>query len=397
MFHLLVGNPRILRLFLAQALFWSCAMIGIILTSLVGLELAPVSGLATVPLGVLVLGNLVVIRPLSALMQRQDRRSGLVLGSLCGVLGGLLMACAVWVESFALLCLGALPLGVYQASAMFYRFAALDMVEESAKGRATACVIGGGVLAALLAPGVGAWASAALSVPYAGAYFLVALLAFVASLLLWGLKADTLDAAAPAPRAARASELLRRPIIRAAILTTAIGHGLMILIMTATPLAMHAHGLGIELSARVIQWHVLGMFLPAFIAGPLVDRIGGARVACLGAALLAVSGSTALMGTEHLYFLVSSCLLGAGWNLLIVSGTTLLGAGHAPAERGSAQGLMELCNGGVAASMSFASGLLVANGGWAAVNIGLLPLVLLVVFIQLGAARRQEKVPPGGV
>ena len=48
--HLLFSNPQVLRLFIAQALFWSCSMTGIIFTSIVGLRLAPAAGLATLPL-----------------------------------------------------------------------------------------------------------------------------------------------------------------------------------------------------------------------------------------------------------------------------------------------------------------------------------------------------------
>jgi MFS family permease len=396
-FQLLFTNRQIQRLFLAQALFWSCAMTGIILTSLAGLHLASRPALATVPMGLLVVGNLLAVRPLSGLMQRRGRKAGFLIGALSGLVGGLSMATAVWAESFALLCLGAVPLGVYQASAMFYRFAALESVEDSHKGRAAACVIGGGVLAAVLAPGLSAWANTLLSIPFVGAYLMVAGLAGLAVLLLSGLAVPSVGAAAGEAVKVGARALLSRPIIRAAILTTAIGHGLMVLIMTATPLAMHGHGMGVELSAQVIQWHVLGMFLPAFLAGPLVDRLGSVRVACIGAAIMAVSGSTALMGTSHLHFLISSCLLGAGWNLLLVSGTTLLGAGHSNAERGSAQGLMELSNGAMAALMSFASGLLLANAGWLAVNAGLLPLIAWVVLVQVGIARRRMRSPPGSI
>ena len=38
--HLLLSNPQVLRLFIAQALFWSCSMTGIIFTAIVGLRLA---------------------------------------------------------------------------------------------------------------------------------------------------------------------------------------------------------------------------------------------------------------------------------------------------------------------------------------------------------------------
>ena len=162
---LLLRNPTLLRLFLAQALFWSCAMIGITLTSLVGLQLAPLNGLATLPLALLVLGYLLATQPLSAFMQRRGRRAGLVLGASAGILGGLLSALGVWLADFWLFCLGALPIGVYQASAMYYRFAALEAVDAAHQGRATAWVIGGGLCAALLAPSLTLWARDALERP----------------------------------------------------------------------------------------------------------------------------------------------------------------------------------------------------------------------------------------
>ena len=116
---LLLTNTSILRLFAGQALYWSCNMIGITLTSLVGLQLAPLNILATLPLALLVLGNLFAVQPLSVFMQRHGRRPGLMLGAGCGIVGGLLSALGVWLGEVSLLCLGALPLGAYQASAMY--------------------------------------------------------------------------------------------------------------------------------------------------------------------------------------------------------------------------------------------------------------------------------------
>jgi predicted MFS family arabinose efflux permease len=307
------------------------------------------------------------------------------------MMGGLVSALSLWLDSFALLCIGALIIGAYQASAMYYRFAALEAVSEAFKGRAAACVIGGGVVAALVAPSLGTAARELVPIPFAGAYLLIAVLAAVGVVVLSGLHGNRL----PDPQAARSTvswgELLARPTVRAAVLTTAAGHGLMILVMNATPLAMHGEGLDLQASGQVIQWHMLGMFLPAFVAGPLVDRLGSRLVACLGGGLLIASAVVALLGVSHWHFLVSSCLLGIGWNLMLVAGTTQLGHGHAPNERARAQGLMELSNGSVAAVMSFASGALIAQAGWAAVNIGLLPIVTLVVLVQISGAYRPRQ------
>jgi MFS family permease len=389
---MLLRTPAIRLLFTSQALYWSCSLIGITLTSLVGAQLTPLNSLATLPLAVLVLGNLLAVQPLSLFMQRHGRRRGLLLGAACGVLGGLLCALGVWLADFLLFCLGALPIGAYQASAMYYRFAALEAVDESHKGRATAYVIGGGVLAALLAPSLALWSRNALPAPFVGSYLAIATLALVAIAVLSRLP----EGAAPAPSTGgwkMMRELLARPAVRAAMACTAAGHGLMILIMNATPLAMSFCGLPLERSVSVIQWHVLGMFLPAFVAGPLVDRLGGRRVAWVGMALLAVSAAVALSGQSVAQFLASSLLLGMGWNLMLVAGTTLLAFGHTAQERGHAQGLMELGNGSLAALMSFSSGALITSVGWNAVNLLVGP-VLLVALVMVWSGRRELAVTP---
>lgn len=383
---MLLRNPTLLLLFCGQALYWSCSLIGITLTALVGVQLAPLNSLATLPLALLVLGNLLAVQPLSHFMQRHGRRPGLMLGAGGGVLGGLVCAAGVWTGDFLWFCLGALGIGVYQASAMYYRFAALEAVDAGRKGRASAYVLAGGVLAALLAPSLALWSRNALAQPFVGAYLLIAVLA-LAGLLLMALLRE-----GQAPRPARLAwrdigGLLRRPVVRAAIASTAAGHGLMILIMNATPLAMSFCGLPLEQSSRVIQWHVLGMFLPAFFAGPLVDRIGNRRVALLGAFLLAASAGIALDGQSVTHFLLSSLALGSGWNLMLIAGTTLLGEGHAESERGAAQGLMEQGNSLVAALMSFGSGALITSLGWNAVNLLVWP-ALLVALTLLWPVRR---------
>lgn len=384
---MLLFNPAIRLLFAAQALYWCCAMIGITLTALIGLQLAPSNALATFPLALLVVGNLLSVQPLSLLMQRHGRRTGLMLGAACGIGGGIISALAIILESFPMFCLGALPIGAYQASAMYYRFAAQDAVDEQHRGRATAYVLGGGVCAALLAPAMAIWSRNALTIPFTGAYLLIALLAAVGLILLWQLPKG--GSSIPASNGLRlARDLLRRPVVRAAMLTTAIGHGLMILVMNATPLAMSFCGLSLETSAEVIRWHMLGMFLPAFVAGPLVDRLGSTRMALLGCLVLVISAAVALCGLSQWYFLISSFLLGLGWNLLMVAGTTLLAQGHDAEERGHAQGLMELGNGVVAACASFASGALISNLGWSALNIAMLPL-LAIALLMLPARKRQ--------
>lgn len=381
---LLISNPTIRRLFMAQALYWSCAVICVLLATLIGLKLAPLKELASLPLALFVLGNLLALQPISRVMARYGRRTGFLLGAAAGALGGLTSAASLWLESFFLFCLSAMPIGAYQASAMYYRFAALETVEFDLRGRAAAAVVGAGVVAAVIAPSLGSATRDLLTVPFAGAYLLVAAMALTGALTLSGLPAHkTPQAHSSKPSPTRWRELVKRPVIKAAILTTATGHGLMTLVMNATPLAMHGEGMTLEASGTVIQWHMLGMFRPAFLAGPLVDRYGARAVACLGAVLLMTSALNAYHGVTHMHFLSSSFLLGVGWCLMLVAGTTQLAFGYEADERANAQGLMELTNGAVAAVMSFTSGAVIAQAGWTAVNSLAVPFLLLVVVVQL--------------
>jgi MFS family permease len=385
-----IRSPQVV-LFVAQALFWSCAIIGITVTTLVGRALAPDAALATLPVGLLLGGSLLSVHPLSLFMQRHGRRVGFLIGGLAGMVGALVAALSLSFDSFLLFCLGAGLLGVYQASAQFYRFAAVDSAPPNRAGRAAALVLAGGVVAALGAPTIAVWSRDLLAIPFQGAYLVTAGIALSGVLVLL---------AAPEGRVpgngvggwTMAKTLLARPNLRAALLVAASGHGVMILVMTATPLAMAFCSFDLGQSAQVIQWHVLGMFLPGFVSGRLVDRLGAARVASVGGAILLVSVAVALSGVDFGHFLVSSLLLGAGWNLMMVAGTTLLGRAHAPEERGNAQGLMELANGGMAATGSFASGALLAGAGWSWINLGVAPLLVLValaVWGQLAASARR--------
>lgn len=388
--------PALALLSLAQALYWSCSIIGIALTGLMGQQLTPWPVLATLPLTLLVVGNLLCIAPLARWMQVQGRARGLQRGALLGVAAGLLACSALYLQSFVLFCGAMLLLGGYQASSGFYRFAALDGVDTRHKGRATSCVVAGGIAAAVLAPSLALQAQHWLPVAAAGAYLCITALAAMAIVVLHWLPqgqsalAPTAANKRPDSLATQRKALLQRPTIRQALLVSACGHGLMILVMNATPLAMHSLGMSLTHSTHVIQWHVLGMFAPSLLAGPAIDSLGARRVAWLGMVLLAASAALALCGLSLAFFLASSLLLGAGWNLMLLAGTTLLSQAHAPEERAAAQPLMEWSNNGMAAAMSLSCAVLVQTLGWQAINSAMLLVLALTALGLWRGARGQQ-------
>lgn len=68
--------------------------------------------------------------------------------------------------------------------------------------------------------------------------------------------------------------MLLQPTYLVALFGAATGYGIMILPMTATPLAVLDHGHGPSQAALVIQLHATGKFAPSLFTGGLIARFG---------------------------------------------------------------------------------------------------------------------------
>lgn len=185
-------------------------------------------------------------------------------------------------------------------------------------------------------------------------------------------------------------EIVRQPVFLVAAAGGMIGYGVMSLVMTATPLAMIECGFSFSDAAFVIQWHALGMFLPSFFTGHLIQRFGVLRVMMTGAGLFAACLAINLTGTHFLQFWSALILLGLGWNFLYVGGSTLLTEAYLPEERAKTQAVNDFLVFGMVTIASFASGALHHTYGWAAVNLGvILPVVVAAGMIGWLLLRRR--------
>ncbi|MEM7021433.1 MAG: MFS transporter [Pseudomonadota bacterium] len=391
--RLLYQERNVLLLAGCQALFWSALMIGITMSGLVGQMLSSQKALATLPAGLLALCTILIARPASVLMQRMGRRVGFLLGALAGTIGGLVCAGGIFLGSFAVFCLGNAILGAYAAIGQYYRLAATDSVEPSRRGRAVSTVMAGGIVAALLAPTLSLWSKDLFApVLFAGSFLAVTAFSLVAIGMI-----AAFNERAPAPSEKRVQgrplgEIMRQPIFLVAIANAGIANAVMILVMLATPLAMVACSYPVSDAATVIQWHVLGMFIPSFFTGRLVDRFGAANVGLTGAGILAVSASVAAAGTAIANFGIALASLGVGWNFMYVAGTAMITASHRPEERGRVQGAAETIIAVLATLASFASAALLHGLGWAAVNIGAAPLLIAVAALTIWFSRRATQI-----
>ncbi|MFN5724339.1 MAG: MFS transporter, partial [Betaproteobacteria bacterium] len=174
------------------------------------------------------------------------------------------------------------------------------------------------------------------------------------------------------------SEIVRQPVFIIAAAGCAIGYGIMNLLMAATPIAMSQCSHPFKEAAFVLEWHVLGMFVPSFFTGKLIKRYGVLPVMTAGLGLNLLCVAVALSGEDVMHFFWALLALGVGWNFLYVGGSTLATKAWAPEEKTRAQAALDFCVYATMTVTSFSSGALVTTGGWTSMNLGaLVPLALM--------------------
>lgn len=362
---------------LGQAMFVAASMVHLSVSGLAGRAITDVAGLASLPLGAMAVATLVGMMPLARMLERLGRRKGFAVAGAFGVATGLSGWAGVEMGSLALLVVGGIALGLFQALSQFYRFTAADWVAPEEKGRAISLVLAGGVAAAVLAPFL-------LKGGLGLSYLAIAALGAVAMLMPLGLPASP-GVSAAAGRAAGPSFLaiLRRPSFLRAVTASAGAYTVMVLPMIAAPLAMSHHGHGIGPIGAVISAHVLGMFLPSFVSAQLIRRLGAERLIGLGAVVLIASSLAAGLGHGQAEFMLSLVLLGVGWNFLFVGGSTILAGSYALEERAKVQASHDLLVFAASAVAALAADGMLHLFGWAGLNLAMLPIIAAVAWVAL--------------
>ncbi|MBL8328735.1 MAG: MFS transporter [Rubrivivax sp.] len=387
-------NRHLLLLSLCQGLFLTNNVTFIAINGLVGLALAPYGWMATLPVMGYVVGG-ALSAPLVARLQRlHGRKRCFQMGLLVAMFSCALCAYAISTKQFWLLVAATVIAGFYNANAGLYRFAGPELVAPEHKEKAISLVLAGGILGAFAGPNLASATREWLAVPFAGAYLAligVAALALVAVSLI-----GFAPHQAPAPGASSGRPMgviARQPAFIVAVMGGAIGYGVMNLLMAATPIAMQQCKHPFDSAALVLEWHVLGMFVPSFFTGHLIKRFGAVAVMSAGALLNIACVLVALSGVDLMQFLVALLVLGVGWNFLFTGATTLLTSTYAPEEKNKAQGAMDTVVFATMAGTSFASGALVTTQGWTWLNLGsLLPIGLVCgALVWLALTQRRQR------
>jgi MFS family permease len=385
-------NKNLWLLTLCQGLFLTNNVTFIAINGLVGLSMAPLGWMATLPVMGYVVGGALSTGLVARTQQRFGRKNSFQLGLLVALGSALLCAWAAYSSQFWLLVAATLVAGYYNANAQLYRFAAAELAAPAFKEKAVSLVMAGGLLGAVAGPNLAAATRSMTTVPFAGAYLALAGVALLAMLLLSVIDFPPAPPKGPTGAGGRPlSVIMRQPVFIVAASAGALGYGVMNLLMAATPIAMQVCGLPFSDTALVLEWHVIGMFAPGFFTGHLIKKFGTLPIMAVGLALNAACVLIALSGVQLHQFLAALFLLGVGWNFLFTASTTLALGTYRPEEKDKAQGALNFCVFAVLALSSLASGVLVTTQGWALLNLGsLLPLALIGVALGWLAWKQRQ-------
>ncbi len=375
-----------------QAMLFSNSSTLASINGLAGMSLATTPALGTLPVTTWVLGGALATMPASLYMKRAGRTQGLIAGVSTGIVAALICALAMGLHNFWLLCLGTLVFGASNATGQYYRFAAADVSPPDYKARAISLVLAGGLAGGILGPGLSRVSVDAFADRFLGAYLALILFCLVSIVLLKKTSIPDPTAAEQASGGRPLREIMRQPKFAVAVLSGAVGYGVMNLLMTATPIAMGMCGHPFGDAAFVVSSHVIAMFAPSLVAGSLIRRFGVLNIILVGALLNGASVAVALSGVAVAHFWLSLVLLGVGWNFMYIGGTTLLTETYRPEEKAKAQGANDLCIFVMMVMSSLTSGLLVSRAGWDRVNLFALPLLAVVAVATLWLAMRRGKV-----
>ncbi|WP_431976305.1 MFS transporter [Micromonospora haikouensis] len=386
-----------------------------------------------------VVGGALLAVPVTRIMTGHGRRPGLVTAYLVGAAGGVLVVVAAATRQVPLLFLGMLLFGGGSAANLQARYTAVDLAEPARRGRQLSLVVWATTIGAVAAPNFAAladrttrgWGLPSLAGPFA---FSAVAFALTAGVLLVLLRPDPLltarrlaDAeAAPAADAAVADAaggaagpaadrrrgagmrtawrvVRERPAARLGIAAVAVGHLVMVAVMSMTPVRLgeyHDDSAVLGVVGVVLSLHIAGMYALSPVVGWLTDRLGRRPVILGGLAVLLVACAVAGASGHHTPGLsVGLVLLGLGWSGTMVAGSTLLSESVPADVRPSVQGLSDLTMGLAGAAAGALSGFVMQVAGYPTLTllaaIATVPLLALALRAVPGRAPDEEDRPCG--
>ncbi len=355
----------------------------VLIAGIIGTQIAPSPGLATLPVALVVVGVACSTLPTGKLLTQFGRRPVFVGYGVLAIGSALFASLSLVKDSFTGFCAAAFIMGWSAAAAHQYRFAALESVPVLLAPKATSVLLLGGLLGAFIGPELAVRGKFLLSAEYAGSFLLLAF-AYVAGLIIISFHQDKAVSQDHQPEVGRPlSTIFRSPLIIVAVCAAGLAYGIMSFIMTATPISMHQHfGHSLEATKIVIQSHIAAMYLPSLVYGTLFGLLGFRGMMWTGSLCLLACLAVALVNINFLNYWLALVLLGVGWNFLFLSATNLLSYGYRHEERFRVQSANDFLVFTVQALVSLSSGWFLFHLRWEGLLWVCIPLILaFMVFL----------------
>jgi MFS family permease len=339
---------------------------------------------ANLPVTLQHLGVMLSVFPASMLMMRRGRKLGFRTGSLMGMVGATCAAIGLGLGSFLVMCCGGLMLGYAVANMQLYRFAAVELAPSHYRAQAISYVTAGGVLAGIVGPGLARWTPDLWLPTFQASFAAVVCIHALVFVILGFIDFPRVKAEEASGPQRPLLQIVTQPTYIVAATGAMIAFGVMSFVMAASPLAIVQCGLDKTEAPVTIFVHVMGMFVPAFFTGHLIQRFGVFNMMIAGSVLLIGGVAVALAGTTAWHFRIALGLNGVGWNFLFVGATTLLTTTYRPAERGKAQAFNDFMVFGTTATASLLASVVLELQGWAHLNYVALVLVCVALLVVGG-------------
>ena len=376
-------NRNLSLLISSQVFGFTAANVTVFLSGIIGSQLSTIKSLATFPPSIYVVGIAISTIFAAKVMSIIGRRLGFVLASIGSSLACLLAAYSIFINSFIIFSFSCFLLGTGMAFIHQYRFAAAETVEKDKAPKAVSMLLLAGIVSAFIGITLANKTKDLISDHvYVGSYIALACLTIMPAIFLSFYKNSKITNKnnSTYSNVRTYKEFVSDPKFLQAMVAATFGYVVMAFLMTATPISMHyVHKLSVDKVGLVIQFHVLGMFLPSLFTGNLIKRFGFSNIMYTGVFFYALTISLSLFEPTFINYFASLIFLGIGWNFLYISGTSLLVTTYNEQEKFKAQGFNDLIVFSATAIGSLSAGILISLLSWKIVNFMCIPFLIIIL------------------
>ena len=361
-------------------------LLGGIITSKIMLK----DSLATLPMTLMIIGIALSAPIASKLMSIWGRKKGFIFSSFLSTFALLLCSLSIYNQDFIIFALGNFLIGSSQAFSNQYRFAASESVSNEYIPRSISIILLLGIISALLSTNFSEYFKDYFpDYLFLGSYIFLSITAIIPIFILLFYEDNENIKNESKFQYKTIVSLLKNIKILQSIISAGFGYFIMAIIMTATPLHMHlVNNFTLFQTSIVIQFHVIGMFLPSLFSGDLVKKFGNTNIIYSGVIILFMSIIINTSFDFYYSYLAGLILLGIGWNFLFVSGSSLLVVSYEEKDKFTAQGLNDFIVFSTQGIGALSAGFLLYYSNWKILNILCIPLLIIVAFVSFRASKK---------